>query len=74
MWEPFRQSLEQWAPNCRIVALGRHNIFKIRSHCISHSNTAPLFCLGYFHFCLAGIQFNGLLPGLSNTSAESLTL
>ena len=28
MWEPFRQSLEQWVPECRIV----HDKFRILQH------------------------------------------
>ena len=45
MWEPFRQSLEEWVPRCRIIydkeCAAAHSLSYVESFGMCHAVTVP---------------------------------
>jgi transposase len=54
MWEPFRLSIKQWSPNCRIV----YDKF----HIMQHANAA-IDEVRRAEFFRKGMQMRGLVKG-----------
>ena len=63
MWEPFRLSIEQWAPNCRIV----YDKF----HIMQHANKA-IDEVRRAEFFRKGGQMRELVKGQALVAAEPL--
>ena len=46
MWEPYRLSIEQWAPNCRIVSISSSNVMQHANQAIDEVRRAEFFRKG----------------------------